>query len=144
VEEGTPLLTSISSSMRINTRPSNAEAHPGRILLPAGGQRTKRTKKQKEEDDARKREAAIAAKQQAEEERRSVLLQLAESEDAVEQDEEAVRVHTARPDIRYESLLVRVDASVFTQTLGRSSSYSESVPVEQPMDSETQAERDPR
>ena len=88
--------------MPISTRPSNSQAHPGLILLE--GQKTKRTSKQVKEDAARKKNAAITAQRHAETTRRAVLLQLAESEDAVERDEDDIRANTNRPDIRYEFL----------------------------------------
>ena len=101
-------------NMPITTRPSNAEAHPGRVVLE--GQRVRRSKKQIDADDARKKAAASAASRRAEEEHQRVLQQLKDIEDAVEREEEAVRKHTARPDLRYESLQYQ-RVEVFTYVL---------------------------
>ena len=101
-------------SMPVNTRPSNAEAHPGRVVME--GQRVRRSKKQIEVDEARKKAAASAASRRAEEDHQRVLRQLKESEDAVEREEEAVHEHTARPDLRYESLWCQ-QVDVFTHRL---------------------------
>jgi hypothetical protein len=97
-----PTAPSLPSSMPITTRASNAERHPGLIVLD--GQWTKRSKQQIKEDKARKKAAAIAARQLTEAKHHAVLLRLAESEAAVEQDEEDIRANTTRPDIRYEFL----------------------------------------
>jgi hypothetical protein len=96
------------------TRPSNVDAHPGHVVTE--GQQVQRLKKQIEVDKARKKAAASAASRHAKEEHQTVLRQLKESEDAVEREEEAVREHTARPDLWYETLQCqRVD--VFTHPL---------------------------
>ena len=94
--------------------PIKCEAHPGRIAMES--QRVRRLKKQIQADEAQKKAATSAASRRAEEEHQRVLWQLKESEDAVEREEEAVREHTARPDLWYESLQCqRVD--VFTHPL---------------------------
>ena len=102
-------------SMPITTHPSNAEAHPGRIVTE--GQRVRRSKKQKEADEAQKKATANAASRRAEEEHQRVIQQLKDIEDAVEREEEAVREHTVRPDIRYESLCRCQQVEVFTHPL---------------------------
>ena len=83
--------------MPITTRKSNANVHPGRIVL--GNQKQpRRSRKQIEEDAARAKAAAVA---RAEEEvvcnRR-----IAEVEDAIELNEEQVRIHTNRPDLQVQ------------------------------------------
>ena len=88
--------------MPIGTRPSNAQAHPGQIVIES--QRVRRTKKQIEADVARKKAASIEDSRRAKEEHQKVIQQLKESEDAVEQEEEMVRKHTARPDLWYKFL----------------------------------------
>jgi hypothetical protein len=88
--------------MPIVTCPSNAQAHPGQIVIE--GQRVRRSKKQIEADDAQKKAASIEASRRAEEEHQRIVQQLKESKDAVEQEEELVRKHTARPDLWYEFL----------------------------------------
>ena len=98
----------------MSTCPSNADAHPGRIVME--GQRVQRPKKQIEVDEARKKAAASVATHRAEEERQRVLEQLKESEDAVEREEEAMREHTARPDLWYESLQCQ-QVNAFTHPL---------------------------
>ena len=80
--------------MPISTRKTNVSAHPGHIVLES--QRARRTKKQVEEDNSRAKAAAI----EKEANRLSVLSTIAELEDTIEQNEEQVRVHTNRPDLR--------------------------------------------
>ena len=89
-------------NMPITTCPSNVEAHPGHVVLE--GQRVRHSKKQIDADDAQKKAATSAASHRAEEEHQRVLQQLKDIEDAIEREEEAVRKHTARPDLQYESL----------------------------------------
>ena len=101
--------------MPITTCPSNAEAHPGRIVME--GQRVQRSKKQKEADEAQKKVTANAASRRAEEEHQRVIQQLKDIEDTVEREEEAVHEHTVRPDIRYESLCQCQQVEVFTHPL---------------------------
>jgi hypothetical protein len=88
--------------MPIVTRPSNAQAHPGQIVIE--GQRVRQSKKQIEANDARKKAASIEDSRRAEEEHQRIVQQLKESEDAVEREEELVRKHTVRPDLWYEFL----------------------------------------
>ena len=125
-------------SMPMNTRPSNADAHPGRIVME--GQRIRRPKKQIEADEARKKAAASAASRCAEEEHQRVLQQLKDSEDAVEREEEVVREHSARLDLRYESLRCQRVKWVYSPSC-RSSRYETPTPVDTNMDCEI--ERDP-
>jgi hypothetical protein len=88
--------------MPIVTRPSNAQAHPGQIVIE--GQQVRWSKKQIEADDAWKKAASIEDSRRAEEEHQRIVQQLKESKDAVEREEELVRKHTARPDLWYEFL----------------------------------------
>jgi hypothetical protein len=88
--------------MPIVTRPSNAQAHPGQIVIE--GQRVRRSKKQIEANDAQKKAASIEDSRCAEEEHQRIVQQLKESKDAVEWEEELVWKHTARPDLWYEFL----------------------------------------
>jgi hypothetical protein len=83
--------------MPISTRKSNADAHPGRIVLDS--QSTRRTKKQVEEDSHRAKVAAIAEREETEATRRSVMATIAEIEDTIEENEEQVRTSTTRPDL---------------------------------------------
>jgi hypothetical protein len=82
--------------MPIRTRKSNAGVHPGRIVL--GNQRPRRTRQQIEEDDARKKAATIARREEEEGRNRHI----AEVEDAIELNEEQVRIHAIRPDLRHD------------------------------------------
>ena len=68
-------------------------------------------------DEAQKTATASAASRQAEEEHQRVIQQLKDIEDAIEREEEAVREHTVRPDIRYESLCWCQQVKVFTHPL---------------------------
>jgi SpoVK/Ycf46/Vps4 family AAA+-type ATPase len=98
--------------MPIATCPSNAQAHPGQIVIE--GQRVRRSKKQIEADEAWKKAASIEDSHRAEEEHQRVVQQLKESEDAIEREEEMVCKHTARPDLWYEFLQLASD--VFTHS----------------------------
>ena len=120
-------------SMPMNTCPSNAQAHPGYIIMD--GQRVRRPRKQIDIDEAHKKAAASAASHCAEEEHQAVLRQLKESEDAVEQEEDAVHKHTARPDLQYESLWYQ-PANVFHSCTCRSLRYQ--TPVDADRDSEVE------
>lgn len=83
--------------MAIGTRKSNAEAHPGRILLES--QPSRRTKQQIESDVSKaKAEAEAEAERQ-----RAVLIRIAELEHSAEQEEQAVRMHANRPDLHHSS-----------------------------------------
>ena len=81
--------------MPITTRKSNADAHPGRVLLE--NQRVRRTRAQIEGDIASATVAAIAASEEEVTRHRSI----AEVEDAIERNEEQLRLHASRPDLRY-------------------------------------------
>jgi len=80
--------------MPVSTRKTNAEAHPGRIVLVS--QQPRRTKRQIKEDDARLK----ATKDRVDALRRGDLDRLAQMEDTMEEEEEARRLHAARPDLR--------------------------------------------
>ena len=86
----------IPPTMAIGTRKSNANVRPGRIVLE--NSRRRRTRKQIEEDNARANAAAVAERE--EEEGRNK--RIAELEDGIERDEEQVRTHANRPDLRYQ------------------------------------------
>ena len=82
------------SLMPVSTRKKNAEAHPGRIILAS--QQPRRTRRQIEEDDARSK----AMKDRVDALHREDLDRLAQMEDTMEGEEEARRLHAARPDLR--------------------------------------------
>jgi len=84
--------------MPMSTRKSNANAHPGRVVLES--QTVRRTTKEIQEDKACKAEAAIA--QREEEESRNK--HIAEVEDAIERNEDQLHTHANRPDLRYEPM----------------------------------------
>lgn len=75
--------------MGVTTRPSNATAHPGRVLLES--QQTRRTQKQVQE--------AKAAKNQEELRRLAIPGHVAQLEDELETEEQARREHSMRPDL---------------------------------------------
>jgi len=80
--------------MPVSTRKTNAEAHPGRIVLVS--QQPWCTKRQIKEDDAHLK----ATKDRVDALRRGDLDRLAQMEDTMEEEEEARRLHAARPDLR--------------------------------------------
>lgn len=81
--------------MPIGTQKSNADAHPGRIVLE--NQRVRRSKEQIEDDITSAKAAATAASEEEAARNRSI----AELEDAMEWTEGELRTHTNRPDLRY-------------------------------------------
>ena len=89
----------LSPSMPITTRKSNADVHPGRVVLE--NQRVRCTKAQIEGDIASAAVAAIAASEEEVTRHRSI----AEVEDAIEKNEEQLRLHANRPDLRVEPTL---------------------------------------
>ncbi len=111
----------VSSNMPVGTRASNAEAHPGRIVLET--QQVRRTRKQVDEDEARRKAVAIATRKEAEARHQASIEKIALTEDSIEQDEEEIQRHSSRPDLRLESTLS--DGSVYK-------------PPANPMDSETE------
>jgi len=84
--------------MLMSTCKSNANAHPGRIVLES--QTVRRTTKEIQEDKAHKAEAAIAQREEEE----SCNKRIAEVEDAIERNEDQLRTHANRPDLRYEPM----------------------------------------
>ena len=80
--------------MPISTRKSNANVHPGCIVL--GNQKPRRSRKQIKEDAAHAKAAAVARAEEEEGRNRRI----AEVEDAIELNEEQVRIHTNRPDLQ--------------------------------------------
>lgn len=82
----------------MSTRKSNADAHPGRVVLDS--QTVRRTRKEIQEDEARKAEAATAQREEEESHNKRI----AEVEDAIERNEEQLRTHASRPDLRYEPM----------------------------------------
>jgi len=88
----------IPPSMPISTRKTNADAHPGRIVLDS--QSTRRTKRQIEDDRNRAEEAAIMEREETEANHRSVITTIAEIEDAIQENKEQLLMNTTRPDLR--------------------------------------------
>lgn len=79
--------------MPVGTCKSNADAHPGRIILE--NQRIRRTRKQMEGDIASSKAAAIAASEDKAGRHRCI----AEVEDNIGRNEEELRLHANRPDL---------------------------------------------
>lgn len=75
--------------MGVMTHPSNATAHPGRVLLES--QQTQRTQKQVQE--------AKAAKNQEGLRHLTIPGHVAQLEDKLETEEQAQREHSMRPDL---------------------------------------------
>jgi hypothetical protein len=84
-------------SMPISTRKTNADVHPGRIVLE--NQQSRRTKRQVEEDNMRAKAAAIVEREEKEANHLSVLTTIAEIEDTIEKTEAQLRMNTTRPDL---------------------------------------------
>jgi hypothetical protein len=83
--------------MVIGTRKSNANAHPGRILL--GSQQPRRTRKQIEEDKACQEAEAMAAREEELMKHNAVVARIAQLEEDEEEYEERIRSHSQRPDL---------------------------------------------
>ena len=84
--------------MPVNTHVSNADTHPGRIVLE--NQILRQMKKQIQMDNACAEKAAIAERD-AEEARKKCI---AEVEDGIEVNEEDIRMHANRPDLCYKPM----------------------------------------
>jgi hypothetical protein len=85
--------------MVIGTRKTNANAHPGRILL--GSQLPRRTRKQIEEDKARKDAEAMAASEDAKAKHDAIVMRIAQLEAEQGQQEDNIQRHSQRPDQSY-------------------------------------------
>lgn len=85
----------------VTTRKTNADAHPGRVVLDS--QQTRRTKEQIKNDNTRVKATAQAKKEKAAEEYRAVVERISQLEDAVALAEKDSRTHAHRPDLRYGS-----------------------------------------
>ena len=85
--------------MPVTTRKSNADAHPGHIVLET--QKTKRTRQQIEEEEALARSEARAKKVQAAAKHRAVMQRIAQLEDDVSCAQKATRRHALRPDLHH-------------------------------------------
>jgi hypothetical protein len=81
-------------TMTVTTRRSNADVHPGRIVLDS--QQARRTKKQVQEAKAR----AKAVKDQEEARRLALPGHIAQLEDGIETEEQTRYKHSMRPDLR--------------------------------------------
>jgi hypothetical protein len=84
--------------MPVTTRGANANAHPGDVVRKA--QRNRRTKQEIEEDKAKAKAKSIAAKQEAATKHRAVISTIVALKSSVEREEEAIRKHASRPDLR--------------------------------------------
>ncbi len=85
--------------MPVTTRKTNAEVHPGRVLIES--QQPRRTKKQIEEDDARASAAAQDREVKATAKLRAVAECIAYLEDMVALAEMDSQTHAQRPDLHY-------------------------------------------
>lgn len=85
--------------MPVTTRGTNASAHPGDVVRKA--QRNRRTKQEIEEEKAKAKAKSITARQEAATNHRAVISTIVALKSSVEHEEEAIREHTSRPDLRY-------------------------------------------
>ena len=83
------------------TRQSNADAHPGDIVWKV--QRKRRTAKEIEDDKAKGKAKSAAAKEKAASKRHAVISTVAGLRASVEREEEAIQVHTNRPNRHHGS-----------------------------------------
>ena len=79
------------------TRETNANTHPGYVVLNA--RRSKRTTKEVEDEKARAKAKRIAAKEDAAAKHRAVISTIAALQATVERQEAVIRAHTNRPDL---------------------------------------------
>jgi len=82
--------------MVVDTRKSNATKHPGNLLMASKQQR--QTKAQIEKDETRTKAAAIAAKEDAIAKHQAILKRVADIEESIGRDKEAIRAYANRPD----------------------------------------------
>ena len=83
--------------MPISTCKTNADVHPGHIVLES--QQARHTKRQVEEDNMRAKAAAIAEREVNEANHRLVLTTIVEIEDTIEETEEQLCMNSTRPDL---------------------------------------------
>ncbi|KAI9442593.1 hypothetical protein H4582DRAFT_2073157 [Lactarius indigo] len=117
--------------MPVSTHASNADAHPGRIIMES--QQTRRPRKQIEEDEARAKAVAIATRKGVEARHREAIATIATTEDSMEQDKEDLQTHSVRPDLRHIQ-------SSGTAALGVPRSGSEDQTPNRPIGSESEDE----
>ena len=79
--------------MAVGTRKSNANVHPGQIVLES--QNTRCTSKEVEADKSHAKAAAIAVRE-SEEARNKYIVEV---EDVIQRNEDDVQLHTNRPDL---------------------------------------------
>lgn len=91
--------------MPATTRKTNANAHPGDIVRKA--QRSRRTKQEIEEERAKAKAKSIAMRQEAATKHHTVMSSIAALKSSVEHEEEAIREHASRPDLRYPNAVAR-------------------------------------
>jgi hypothetical protein len=84
--------------MPVNTRTSNADAHPG---LVDRRQQTRRSRQEIEEDGARAESAGHSARKKAEAKHKATIELIAMTEDAIEREEQDVSRYSTRPDLRH-------------------------------------------
>ncbi|KAI9443940.1 hypothetical protein H4582DRAFT_2053702 [Lactarius indigo] len=114
-----------------DTRASNADAHPGCIIMES--QQTRRPRKQIEEDEARAKAVAIATRKGVKARHHEAIAMIATTEDSMEQDEEDLQTHSVRPDLRHIQ-------SSGTAALGVPRSGSEDQTPNRPIGSESEDE----
>jgi hypothetical protein len=85
--------------MVIGTRKSNSSVHPGAILQNTN-RKPRRNRKQIDEDKARAAVSTAVAEEEAAAKHQYALTRIAELQAAVNLDEDDVRAHTLRPDLR--------------------------------------------
>jgi len=79
--------------MAVLTRKTNSTTHPGDILLR--NKQPRRTREQIEEGETRTAEV----REEAAAKHRAVLGRIAQLEDSMEEEDEALRMHSIRPDL---------------------------------------------
>lgn len=85
----------------VDTRRSNADAHPGLVLV--NDRKKRRTKKQIKDDEARAKADAIANRAAIKAREREILARIVASEDTVQREDDALQAYATRPDLRHDS-----------------------------------------
>jgi hypothetical protein len=85
----------------VDTRKANANAHPGLVVV--AGQQQRRSKQQILADKASAQADSISTREAILARERELLARIASIEDNIQQEDDALKVHVSRPDLRVGS-----------------------------------------
>ena len=85
----------------VGTRKSNADAHPGLVMVAS--QQKRRSKRQILADEASAKADAIATRKAILARERELLERIGSIEDTIQREDDALQAHAARPDLRIGS-----------------------------------------